>query len=281
MKLILSLVVMSALAACGPGSGSSPQDMDAAAVDGNPGDDNGNAGDPDAAPRPDAQPIPDNAFVYAHTASTLYRVDPDTLAIEEVGEFQGAVNVTDIALDKDGNMFAVAFASIYRIDPDTAQATHLSTADISLNSLSFVPDPDNPSVEILVAADNDDGTVLAIDPTSGDTDEIGSYGPGLVSSGDIVYVKDLGILATVNVDGSANDYLIRVDPQTFEGTVIGDTGFIDVFGLGFWGDKVYGFTEENQFILIDVATGEGTEVPVDARRWWGAGVTTRAVVSPE
>ncbi|HET6611130.1 MAG TPA: hypothetical protein VFG83_04045 [Kofleriaceae bacterium] len=276
---------------CGPAAdagidGHPGSDGGAVTVDGGAITSDGMAGD-NGDDDTDARPQPENAFVYAHTDEALYRIDPDDLSFTLVGNFSGVENVrgiTDIALDKDGNMYGVAFDEVYRIDPNTAAATKLSDLSDQLNSLSFVPDPDDPAHEILVAAADSGGKVLKIDPMTGATTEIGNYGDdggALDSSGDIVYVKDLGILATVTVGGSETDYLIRVDPQTFQGTVIGDTGFVDVFGLGFWGNQVYGFTDESEFILIDLATGKGTLTEAPALRWWGAGVTTRAVVSPE
>ena len=105
------------------------------------------------------------------------------------------------------------------------------------------------------------------------------------SSGDLIAVRGFGIYATVNVgtSPSAQDFLARIDPATWEATVIGGgTGFNDIFGLGFWEGKIYGFVAGNQnqgkMITIDPATGAGTEVLAGAIRWYGAGVATDAPI---
>src|SRR5438067_1887263 len=75
----LPLVLL--LVACGPST--QPQG----------GDDS--SGAPDAAPGasgPDAAPL-ENAAVYAHTAGTLFRVDPDTFAVTTIGDFGWPSNV--------------------------------------------------------------------------------------------------------------------------------------------------------------------------------------------
>jgi hypothetical protein len=270
---ILTLVAATAVA-CGPST----------TTGGDGGD--GLPGSPDADPnRPDALPPPENAAVYAHSDRTLYRIDPDTLAVSLVGDFGWpliADQMTDIAIDKDGVMIGVSFTQVYEIDPDTAAATHLSTlsgATSTFNALSFVPaDTIDPSVdEILIGADTA-GRVFRIDPSTGQATQIGSYGNELGSSGDIVSVRGFGTVATVKGSGDTTDRLARLDPTTFAAEVIGDTGVDKIWGLGFWGDKVYGFTDNREFVLIDVLTGAATPVSTSEVAWWGAGVTTAAPV---
>ena len=75
--------------------------------------------------------------------------------------------------------------------------------------------------------------------------------------------------------GCESDWLAQIDPETGAATMIGATGFTKIFGLGFWGDQVYGFTGENEYITIDVNTGVGSEVEsfIDIN-FGGAGTTT-------
>ncbi len=250
---------------------------------------------PDAAQQADAAPPhadahlpPDNTAVYAHSATELFRIDPDTLVQTSVGTFTfdgTAKNITDIAVDNTGAMLGISLDSVYSIDRDTAEATLLSTYDSGgsgMTSLSFVPtdieDPD--SSELLVAADFD-GVVWEIDPDSGDMTEIGNYnatGSNIGSSGDIVAIVGFGILATVNVEGQDTDSLARIDPSTWHATLLGDTGYDGIFGLGFWGGDVYGFTDNKEFLTIDADTGQVTAMSLSSVEWWGAGVTTIAPI---
>jgi hypothetical protein len=272
------LAVAIPFAACGPS---------ALAPDGGA---DGETGSPDApVSTADAHPPPDNSAVYAHSSTELFSIDPETLMRTSVGTFtfQGASeNITDIAIDKTGAMVGISLNSVYSIDPETAVTTLLSSfsqGEGGLTSLSFVPmDINDPSsAERLVGADFD-GVVWGIDRSTGQRTMLGNYNqPGntaLGSSGDIVSIVGFGILATVNVEGETNDFLARIDPVTWQAAVLGDTGLDKIFGIGFWGGKVYGFTDGMEFVTIDPSNGDVTDSSVGTVRWWGAGVTTLAPI---
>lgn len=272
----IGYLTVALLAACGPtGPGGGQVDADVGTPD-------SNTGMPDASPPVDAPPPPENAAVYAHSETALYRIDPDTLAVTEIGLFQwpnGADSMTDIAIDKTGRIIGVSFGSVYQVDEITAACTFL--ADLqgdTFNGLSFVPDPLNPNLDILIGADQY-GDVYQLDPQTGAQTLVGNYGGGYYSSGDIVSVVGAGTFATVTMDGATSDYLARIDPTDgYTATIVGDTGFDSIWGLGYWRNTVYGFTDANQFLLIDVNTGSATVEQAGAVQWWGAGVTTLAPI---
>jgi hypothetical protein len=224
--------------------------------------------------------------VYAHSATELYRVDPDTLMVSRIAAFSFASapkNLTDIAIDRSGRMVGISLDNVYAIDPETAVASHLALLDSEFSSLSFIPaDPADPNGPERLIAASFDGEVFEIDPETGVSTSIGSYGVvggnQIGSSGDIVSVRGFGTVATVNVDGRGNDHLAWIDGATFDATLIGDTGFDAIFGLGFWGGVVYGFTEAGQFLSIDVSTGAASAIDIDTVQWWGSGVTTIAPI---
>ena len=161
----------------------------------------------------------------------------------------------------------------------------------NLTSLSFVPqniaDPASP--DILVSA-NGMGQVFQIDPTTGQATEIGSYGStanGMVkSSGDLFGVRGFGIYATVDVGNDTQDYLAKIDPANgWKATPLGTgTGYDKIFGLGYWGGKIYGFVDNGfevgggKVIQIDPNTGAAILISQDQIRWFGAGVSTDAPV---
>jgi len=217
-------------------------------------------------------------FVYAHTASTLYKVDPETLALSSVGNFPGGVEITDIAINKFGVMIGISFTAVYRIDPTTAACTRLPGGlSGTFNGLSFVPASQIGLTgdDVLVATRNDDGLVFQIEPMTGAATQVGNMG-AVVSSGDLVSVEGLGTLQTID-NGVGNDRLAMLAPNTFTAQMIGsDTGFADIWGVAFWKDKVFGFTQSGQFITIDPTTGVGTLVQGNGPAWWGAAVTTLA-----
>lgn len=267
------VLVGSVLTACGP---SVSDQVDAGSGGGTDG---GTGGD---AAVNDAHPAPENAAVYAHSSSQLYRVDPDTLDVSLVGDFvwsNGGDQMTDIAIDETGNMTGISYTAVYSVNKDTAEATYLAPLTGNFNGLSYVIDTSGGDPrEILVAAGND-GNVYEINPQTGASTLKGNYGGGWNSSGDIVSIRGLGTFATVD-DGTGigNDYLARVNTSDYTVTIIGDTGVQKIWGIGFWEDKVYGFTDNREFVLIDTTTGAATTVEVGSVSWWGAGVTTSAPV---
>ena len=286
--LLLAIVSLAMAAGCGPSSrdtpeqddGTDPAGADAGGGGGAPTDD-GDDGDDPVGPTADAAPTTGTTYVFAHSADTLYRVDPDTLQIEPVAAFGwpvGSDQMTDIALDRSGHMIGVSFDRVYAVDPDTAACTYLADLENSFNGLSYVPRPGAADQEMLLGAAQD-GSVYELDPATGATTPRGNYGDGMGSSGDIVSVDGFGTAATVTDLWDDDDRLATVDPMDGDATVVGATGIVDIWGLGYWGDQVYGFAEDGTFVLIDRTTGAAQVVDFSGISWWGAGVTTSAPVT--
>lgn len=266
----VGLMMVALVVACGPNQRDGNGDLDASV---NGDGDNGSTDGTTAV----------QTYVYAHTSSALYRVDPDTLAITMIGAFTfstGNDQITDIAIDKNGLMIGISFGSVYQIDPSTAAATRLSSGLTGLfNGLSFVPATQlgQTGDDVLVATRNADGLVFRVDPMTGGTTEIGNMG-GFSSSGDLVSVAQLGTLQTAD-NGIAADRLVTLEAGTFAAMPIGDTiGYDEIWGIAYWKDKVFGFTEGGDFITIDPATGVGSLEQGNGPAWWGAAVTTLAPV---
>lgn len=266
---VLAVLVSVSVAACGPG----PRQ--------NPGDDDGNA---DGGPTGDGSggSTEGTTYVFAHTSTELYKVDPDSYDITLVAEFDWpgiGDEMTDLAIDKTGRMIGLSFGAVYNVDPLTAKATRLSyTTGGQFNGMSFVPADmvGRTGDDVLVATRNEDGQVFEVNPATGDISSIGDMGQ-YVSSGDLCAVVGFGTAQTV--EGSSSDVLVKLAPPTFTAQPApGATGFGDIWGVAFWKNKVFGFTDGGQFILVDPATGAGTVVKSGGPRWWGAAVTTVAPV---
>jgi hypothetical protein len=229
------------------------------------------------------------AEVFGHSATTLYRLDPLTKAVDVVGDFKGCGPVVDIALDEKSTLIADSYAALYKVDKATAQCTEIAKGAYP-NSLSFVPKGTvDPNAEALVGYDG--GDYLRIDVDTGAVTKIGSLGGSFQSSGDIVSVKNGKTYLTVK-GGScdAHDCLVEVDPAT--GKMLKNWGSIEhqkVFGLSFWGGKVYGFDNAGQLFEVTFGTNQlaTTEIPIpkapSTLQFWGAGSTTAAplVANPQ
>jgi hypothetical protein len=261
-------------AACGPGN-----------RPGNGDDGPGGAPDANMDPAPGDGTTNEQVFVYAHSSSELYKVDPDTLAVSLVGAFQwpasvGSDQMTDLAINKDNVMVGISFGRVYRVDPTTAATTVLAgTLQGDFNGLSFVPASmvGQTGDDILVGTRNLDGMVFKIDPMTGDAQPCGNMGNAYQSSGDLVAVANFGTVQTTL--GAPWDVLTKLAPVTFAGTSAPmSTGYGQIWGIAFWKGKVFGFTQLGQFITIDPTTGVGTVVQSGGPEWWGAAVTTTAPV---
>jgi hypothetical protein len=266
------LLVSVLLVACGPSTRGD-------------GDDDGNGGtQPDAGSGGGGGGGGEQVFVYAHTATTLYKVDPDTLQVQMVGNFNwgsvGSDQMTDIAIDKNGQMIGVSFTRVFRVDPSNANTTLLSSSLArSFNGLSFVPADQLGMTgdDVLIGTENLSGKVFRLDPMNGGATEVGDMGASFRSSGDLVGIAGFGTVQTVN--GNAGDTLARLATGNFAAAPIGGgTGFSKVWGVAYFKGKVYGFTEDGAFVLIDPNTGAGSMVSNSGIAWWGAAVTTVAPV---
>jgi hypothetical protein len=269
----------------------------------NPGD---RPGDVDARPQQDdapptsnddAPPVTEMSQVYAHSGGTLYRMDSLTLAATPIGTMTGLPtnrSLLDLAVDKDGKLVGITSDKLYSLDSATGATTLIKDLKASaqgFTSLSFVPGTTSTEPEKLVSA-NAQGDVFEINPVTGDATKIGNYGtaPGgaqIVSSGDLFGVSGFGIYATVDVGTETLDYLARIDPaNNWKATLVGQssTGYDKIFGLGFWGGKIYGFVDNGfdvgggKMIQIDSTNGTAVELSSADVRWFGAGVTTKAPI---
>ena len=219
--------------------------------------------------------------VYAHSDLRLYTVDPDTLQVTLVNPFRWtdeypSDSMTDIAIDSQGNMVGISFDRVYSVNPASGVVTYLADLDRSFNGMSFISSNEMGDGEETLVAAALDGSFYKLDPVTGQSTAIGNYGADMSSSGDIVSVTGFGTVATVTKSDSSTDWLVRVDPSTGVATPIGDTGVSGIWGLGYWGAEIYGFTSANEFVLLDRDTGHASVVESSDVQWWGAGVTTEA-----
>jgi hypothetical protein len=253
-----------------------------------------------------------DVVIYAHSSDTLYLFSPyhNRVVAERpllVSDGSPAPPMIDLAVTADGQVFSSGFDALYRVDPDSAVVQWVGDfnndqgqllgpeLDVHLYALSFIPGslfPQADSDEVLVGAAND-GTCFEIDPRSARVRSIGRYPAPWGSSGDLVAVEQLGtIFATIRdrhgPSSERPDYVTEI--AFVEGGIIqfgqahpvrdGSHDFNQIYGLGYWGRALYGFSNKGELISIDPATGHSQLVTdqTGADQFWGAGVTTRVPV---
>lgn len=242
--------------------------------------DGGSNGGPDATPGPRVDAGQRLVRMFVHTDTTLYLIDDVNFALTEVGQFNApdGDRMTDLAITPDGEIYTLSNTALYQVDRDTAQATVVGPVDGVANvGMTFLIDG------TLLATDKAGG-VRKIDPATGNVTELGEFGSGYATAGDLVAVED-GRMFAISDEGPMgnerdNNVLIIIDPETGAFTQsIGQIGWGRVFGSAVANNRVYAFTEEGYVIEINPVNGIGTQrAHYENVKFWGAGVTPRAAI---
>jgi hypothetical protein len=268
-----------------------------------------------------------SSIFYVHTNTTLYTVDPTNVsaAPTTIGDFDCIgtgkgqdSSMTDIAVSKDGSIYAVSASNAYPITI-TGSTVHCGTAwplpgkNSNFYGLTVAPENTVSTAEVLIAAD-DTGALWQIDQTTGATTQMGTLGTDPITSkawelsGDIVFLANAGSpvgFATVRVSSSDPDTLIEVDvtkvkpgtastmdsvrgvvkqaagcaaPTTGATPAVG-FGFQSMYGIAAYQDKVFGFSHLGAVVSIDNTDGSACLLNMlGSTSFSGAGVTTSAPV---
>lgn len=243
----------------------------------------------------DNGPSIDQTIIYAHSDTELYTVDPRTDGFRTVGTFRfpsGDRNnhtMTDLAVNATGDVVGVTHDALWRINTMTAECTLVRALpdERVFVGLTYLPagvlDATN---EVLVGGTISDGTYWRIDPDTGRSTMLGRFRVGntnYILSGDIVSIAGAATYVTVrrsNASSTSNDQLATVNVRTGALTLVGDTGFDRIFGLGYWRQTLFGFTRQGEFIRLAADTGRGRLVSMPVMQFSGAGVTTLAPTAP-
>lgn len=204
------------------------------------------------------------APVYANSSDTLYEVEPTRGELTEVGQFhQGSTVVeyfVDIAIDMAGHMYGGTFDALYRIDPVTAAVTEVCSFGVDMTALTFT------SAGQLVA-----GGASTIELVDVDTCAVEVLVSGSIyeTSGDLVGLPDGYLYWTVW--GTTGDDLVRVDPTSGAQTYVGPIGVDRLFGLGYDGGQLYGFSSEGEIVRVPPGGGVSEITAISSTlSWWGA-----------
>ena len=240
---------------------------------------------PDTAVGDTSDPLGPVGQLYAETPDELYRLDLATKTFTKVGKFAFNKNpgdVTDIALDQGGALYAITNDDLFTCAVETAKCTWLAPLPGIFNGMTFVPKGTvSPTADTLIGISQDgDWTQITITGNKVSLKKLGTYGNGWLSSGDAFSVEGIGTYATLKGKG-ASDSLASIDPKNGKILkIIGETGAKGLYGLAWWSGVFYGFSSDGNVYVLDVVTGKasvvsGIQAPKGIK-WWGAGVSTRA-----
>lgn len=218
--------------------------------------------------------------MYAHSASTLSSIDVATYEVTLVGDFvwPGVMDqMTDLAIDRHGQMFGVSFGRMYVCDPMTAECWDLGQLPASYNGLTWIPAGTLlPDKDALIGV-TEDGRwyhlTIADQLVTGEL--LGSYGAEYSSAGDAFSIATVGTFAAVYKEGVDTTVIVTVDPLT--GQVLSDLAVLPlstVWGLAGWQGAIVAFDFTGAVAKVDPMTKEITPLGVKPSEWWGAAVST-------
>ncbi len=223
-------------------------------------------GEDDPGDPTEEEPPPADAPVYANTGGELFEVEPTTGARSLIGTFIDTTSgeeitpFVDIAIDLSGRMYGGTWDTLYRIDPTTGLVRAVCELDVDMVALTFTSDGE-------LIAGGDEG-INRIDVASCQVTPL-VVGGNYLTSGDLVGLPDGYLYWTV--EGDSRDDLIRVDPDTGATSYIGNTGYSEIFGLGYDAGELFGFNSYGETVLISSSTAATTLLTSDADvSWYGA-----------
>lgn len=242
-----------------PGDGTPPGDGSTPGNPQDPGDGTPPGGDPNngggvpefCGPNMDLNSELDCSF-YAHTPSTLYRIDPFRQTIETIMDTPSGL--TDVDTHPDGMLFGITFTDLYKFEAGATDWEHVGRLSPSstANGLCI-----NTVGEAFMTAGSN---LYRLDLETAQVTNVGSMGSGIFSSisssGDCVFDKGDRLFMSSSGGMSQGDDLVGIDSQSAEARVIGNTGFAQIYGLtAAWG-LLFGTTGKGEVILIDRDTGQ-------------------------
>jgi hypothetical protein len=228
---------------------------------------------------PDKPGVAAPGTMYAHSSATLWRLDVDTYEATMIADFglPEFDQMTDLAIDRHGQIFGISFGRMYAVHPETAECWLLGALTGSYNGLTWIPAgtllPDRDAligiteVGEWVHLSLVDGLVVA--------EKLGQYGGSYSSAGDAFSISGVGTFAAVYSAAVPTTVIVAVDPLT--GTVLAEIAVLPlstVWGLAGWQGAIVAFDFTGEVAAVDPMTQAITPLGDKGSEWWGAGVST-------
>jgi len=249
--------------------------------------------------------LPSSAGIIWYTAETggssgwshLYSIDTATSAIADRGLIHGQRYITDLAIDVDGVLYAVGWANgmangsskLYKITPgDANTSAQWQIVTIKSNRMDRTV---NGAVmqdgDLFVSASDGRFQKLSFDAGHDRWVVVKSINTGHASAGDLAFSGDGSTLYVALQGGS----LGRVNFDSNSGnfghvTVIGSSGYNDLYGLAWTDGKLYGTTNGHSgydisyLVNLDTLTALASNPVALCQGVWGAAAGLPMVPEP-
>jgi hypothetical protein len=191
------------------------------------------------------------AWLYATDEKEIYQINPNNGTATTVGRLhQGPLGMADIAVTPDGVIYAITADALLRLNPATGLTSRVGLLAVSGRANALASD----RMGRLFGA-SDLGEFFEVNPLTGQTRMIGSFGSSFVSEGDLAFAPDGTLFAT-----SGDNNLLRIDPTSGRATLVGLVGgnvaFKQLEGLAFDADgRLYASTVGATYLSVDRSTG--------------------------
>ncbi len=219
---------------------------------------------------PDRPGVAPKATLFANTSSELYRIDPDSRAVERVGGFFFADGVgrsiTDLAIDRFGVLYAVTFDELLVCHPSTARCEPLAFTGGGANALGILPASSQDQPDVMVYADTrGNWTAMTGTPFK---DNVARGLLGAASSGDVVGWE--GAVLATRKGNLPEDEVVSFPLAT--STSIPEVlvrANLNTYGLAACAGEFWMFTDGGMIIhgAGPTESWSGEKTP---QSWWGA-----------
>jgi hypothetical protein len=207
-------------------------------------------------------------YMYAHTATQLYSVEPThpytvtpiaTFHAVEGGEVP---NMTDLAVDLSGQMYAVSVNGLWHVAPQTGEVELVfETKGEFFVAATFL------SNGVMLVGGNEYLFLASIFDAEYD---VATSFAGWDWDGDMVGLPDGLLYCAMREGNDQTSTLVVYDFLGGEEVWSGTTGAGSLYGVAYGKGILFGFTDEGEILTISQTTGEAQVVADPGIAFWGA-----------
>jgi hypothetical protein len=205
--------------------------------------------------------------IYVSTSSgDLYGVEPATMDVQLIGTTDDPdapgdpLVVNALGFNPDGTLVGVTDDN-HLIRIDATNATVLSKVAVA-ESLAWVgltvAPPGALAADAMVLVATEDTMAIYEVRTDGSLRDIGPLGSGLRVAGDLAWVPDVGLFASVLGSGCSNTCIARVSPTTGVATLISIDGPGELWAMAAFGTELWAIGGSDQAYVVDQTSGATT-----------------------